>query len=234
MLIAAMDIETISPDHPVTWPEPPTFPPLPLHRPVCVCVLTADTAAPTCAFSLATWVSMEPFGSLEAEAFDAIGEALRRSDRLVTFNGRGFDLPVLRLAASRAKGAAPWRWCDSDRRRRFPDYKTRTLWHWDLLDLITDHGAGQRFSLDALARSYGLPGKGEVSGADVGTLFESGEIEQIARYCAEDTLQTLLCALRWMRHAEGASNLAPALMVWAGEQPVFSQLLERMAADAGK
>ena len=111
---------------------------------------------------------------------------------LVSFNGRGFDLPVLELAALRHGCAAP-RYFSGERnglRQRFGR-------HLDLLDWLSNNGAVRlRGGFDLVARLAGLPGKGAVSGGDVQRLWERGCWADIHRYCADDALQTYLVFLR--------------------------------------
>jgi predicted PolB exonuclease-like 3'-5' exonuclease len=110
---------------------------------------------------------------------------------LVSFNGRGFDLPVLELNGLRYRCAAP----------RY--YMTRGGWrqrfgrHVDLQEWFSNYGAVRlRGGLDVLAKLAGLPGKGEISGADVQRLWERHCWADIHRYCAADAVQTYLIFLR--------------------------------------
>lgn len=110
---------------------------------------------------------------------------------LVSFNGRGFDLPVLELQALRHGCSAP---------RYFGDrngLRARHGRHCDVLDWMTNSGATRlRGGLDLVAKLVGLPGKGEVSGGDVQVLWERGDWRQIHRYCRDDALQTYFIYLR--------------------------------------
>lgn len=104
---------------------------------------------------------------------------------LVSFNGRGFDLPVLELQALRHRCAAP---------RYFNErngLRARYGRHFDLYDFLSNSGVSRlRGGLDLLARLIGLPGKGEVSGGDVQGLWESGSFDVVHRYCRDDVIQT--------------------------------------------
>jgi hypothetical protein len=63
--------------------------------------------------------------------------------------------------------------------------------HFDLYDFLTNHGATRlRGGLNLLSRLLGLPGKGDVSGADVQRLWEEGRFDVVHRYCARDVVQT--------------------------------------------
>ena len=104
---------------------------------------------------------------------------------LVSFNGRGFDLPVLELQALRHGCALPRYFGERNGlRQRFGR-------HHDLFDWMGNHGAARlRGGLDLLAKLIGLPGKQGVSGGDVQRLWERGCWTEIHRYCADDAIQT--------------------------------------------
>jgi predicted PolB exonuclease-like 3'-5' exonuclease len=109
---------------------------------------------------------------------------------LVSFNGRGFDLPVLELQALRYGCALPRYFDRNGLRQRFGR-------HLDLQDWMANFGAARlRGGLNLIAKLIGLPGKGEVGGADVQRLWERGRWTDIHRYCADDAVQTYFVMLR--------------------------------------
>lgn len=115
----------------------------------------------------------------------------RFSGTLVSFNGRGFDLPVLELAALRHGIAAPRYFSESDGPR------ARYGRHLDLYDYLRNYGAsGVRGGMDLLLKLIGMPGKGAVDGASVQALFEAGRLGEIQRYCRSDVIQTYFLFLR--------------------------------------
>jgi predicted PolB exonuclease-like 3'-5' exonuclease len=112
---------------------------------------------------------------------------------LVSFNGRRFDLPVLELAALRWGISAPRYFddCESPRRR---DSLER---HLDLCEYLTNFGeVGFRGGMDLLLKMLGLPGKLVMNGAMVQERFDSGQLEEIHRYCRTDVVQTYFLFLR--------------------------------------
>ncbi|MGE0399334.1 MAG: 3'-5' exonuclease [Kofleriaceae bacterium] len=111
---------------------------------------------------------------------------------LVTYNGRGFDLPVLALRSLCHGVALPWYYRDHSTRYRYSDQG-----HLDLCDWLADHGATRSGSLDAIARLIGLPGKTGVDGSQVEGLYAAGQLEEIQRYCLTDVAQTALLFLRF-------------------------------------
>jgi predicted PolB exonuclease-like 3'-5' exonuclease len=118
----------------------------------------------------------------ELERFDGV---------LVSFNGRGFDLPVLELQALRWECSAPRYFGERD------GFRARYGRHFDLYDFLTNHGATRlRGGFDLVAKVSGLPGKVGTSGADVQRLWETGEHDAIHRYCRRDVIQTYFLFLR--------------------------------------
>ena len=112
---------------------------------------------------------------------------------LVTFNGRGFDLPVLVLRSLRHGLSLPWYFEEGRYRERRDE-----TGHLDLCDALALHGATRRsVSLDSASRVIGLPGKLAMDGSQVEPLYRAGELETIRRYCLSDVAQTALLLLRY-------------------------------------
>lgn len=184
MITATLDMETIA-----DWHDESRFPPLPYHRPVCVSMLIADSVRQ----SLELESHLVTPDTSEAEALEAVRDRLVEADRLVTFNGRGFDMPVLQLRA--AANFVDWRFWQG-RRHRFENFK-RSLYHYDLLDQFTDYGAGMRFKLAELAEAFDLPFRKIASGGDVAAMIAAGDYESCARYCEGDVLTTYAAWVHW-------------------------------------
>ena len=110
--------------------------------------------------------------------------------QLVTFNGRGFDLPLLELAAFRY--ACPARSYFRGSRKRFDSYG-----HLDLMDWLTNYGACRLAGgLNLLSKLLGKPGKMEIAGDQVYELHRAGKLQEINDYCLFDTLDTYFVFLR--------------------------------------
>ena len=110
---------------------------------------------------------------------------------LVTYNGRGFDLPV--IAARCLRHGVPLRhyYRSRDVRYRFsPDG------HLDLMDYIADFGAAKPSKLDVIAKLCGMPGKVGVEGKDVGPMVFAGRLDEVKSYCLCDVAQTAAVFLR--------------------------------------
>jgi 3'-5' exonuclease len=181
-----LDIETV-PDPALHEASSSTgFPPLPVHRPVVLGVVWLDAS-----------YRLKKIGVLGEDrdergmltAFSSFVE--KHQPDLVTFNGRGFDLPVLVLRALRHGVPMPW-YYQGRLRHRYTEEG-----HVDLCDLLSDHGAARSVSLDAVARLVGLPGKVGVDGSQVEQLWKTGQLEAIKRYCLADVAQTALLFLRF-------------------------------------
>jgi len=117
----------------------------------------------------------------------------RHRPRLVTFNGRRFDVPVIMLRSFVHGVPMRWFFSSQEYRRRYDPHR-----HLDLCDLLSEHGAGRFPSLLDVASSMGLPGKLGMDGSEVLPAFERGEIEAIHTYCLMDVIQTGLVLMRWM------------------------------------
>jgi predicted PolB exonuclease-like 3'-5' exonuclease len=119
---------------------------------------------------------------------------------LVSWNGTGFDLPVLHYRALRHGVAAPryWETGDDDPSFRFNNYLSRYHWrHCDLMDVLSNWQGRGRVGLESAALLLGLPGKLGMSGDRVWDAYRAGEIERIRHYCETDVLNTYVIWLRF-------------------------------------
>lgn len=127
------------------------------------------------------------------EGFFALIES--RAPQLVSFNGRGFDVPVLKYRAMLHGLSCPRWFSEGDKWNNY-DARYGSM-HIDLLEVLSDHGASARCSMHEVASAFGVPGKLETAGDDVRALYESGQIAAIRDYCETDVCSTLLIFLRW-------------------------------------
>ena len=169
----------------------------------------------------------------------------RYAPTLVSWNGSGFDLPVLnyRALAHGLSAARYWEVGDGDRDFRYNNYLARFHWrHVDLMDVLSAYGASGRASLDHIAQLLKLPGKLGMSGADVWPAYRRGEIAAIRNYCETDALNTYLIYLRFQvlrgaldakAHAYEVQQLEAKLE--QSERPHLREFLEawRAARHAG-
>ena len=119
---------------------------------------------------------------------------------LVSWNGGGFDLPVLHYRALLHSIQAPryWELGDEDRSFRYNNYLSRFHWrHIDVMDVLSGFQPRARAGLDAIAVMLGFPGKMGLGGDKVWDTWVEGKIEQIRDYCETDVLNTDLVFLRF-------------------------------------
>jgi predicted PolB exonuclease-like 3'-5' exonuclease len=115
----------------------------------------------------------------------------------VTFNGRGYDLPVLELAAFRyGLPLADWFNVHAPSYEQLRNRYHKTA-HLDLMDLFSNFGA-TRISggLNLLANLIGKPGKTGVDGSQVQDMYDAGKVQEINDYCRGDVLDTYFVFLR--------------------------------------
>lgn len=123
----------------------------------------------------------------------------RTKPRLVSYNGRGFDLPVLKYRAMKYGVQAPMLHLGGD---KWNSYTSRYSpdWHCDLLETLSDFGASARCKMNEVCSVMGLPGKFGVDGSKVSDMFDAGETDAIKYYCETDVLNTYLVYLRQQQH----------------------------------
>ena len=156
--------------------------------------------------------------------------------RLLTWNGRGFDVPVLRMRSLKHLVTTPWFTLGQN---KFESYAYRYAnWHVDLMDVMSDYGGTQRLALDPTAAALGLPGKIGGHGADVADMIATGDHEQCRRYCEADSLNLYGIYLRWL-HVTGAldakgykasvMDLAHYLQQHREDEPHYGEFLDAWA-----
>jgi predicted PolB exonuclease-like 3'-5' exonuclease len=162
------------------------FIPVTFQYPVAVCVLRVGAD-----------YGLQSVTCLDTPAFrpDVIVEAFWKGvshyprARLVTFNGRGFDMPLLELAAF-DRGISGRSYFASSRNRFQGN-------HVDLMDFLSNYGACRLTGgLNMLAKRLGQPGKIDVAGDQVYELWRAGRLHDINDYCMLDVLDTYFVFLR--------------------------------------
>lgn len=152
----------------------------------------------------------ERIGALSLKDWDGLG--LARAERnmlgewsawcqkhkpnLVSWYGRGFDLPVLQARCFAHGVPMAWYGGYSTARGSYR-YRYDDAGHNDLCDQFSEYGATRGGKLDAFAKLIGLPGKHGVDGSEVAGMWERGEYEAIVNYCISDTVQTAFVLLRY-------------------------------------
>jgi len=125
----------------------------------------------------------------------------KHTPTLVTWNGSGFDLPVLHYRGLINNVQAPryWDLGEDDSNFKWNNYIGRFhLRHTDLMDVLAGYNNRAFAPLDEIAVLLGFPGKMGMSGSKVWQQFCAGEIKAIRDYCETDALNTYLVYLHWL------------------------------------
>lgn len=168
------------------------FFPIPFHIPIAISTLHADENYRIRSLGC---LGVDRFS--EAEVVAKFWQAFEHSPTLITFNGRGFDLPVLEMRALKHGLSLPRYFATGEGRSTYRGSRYSDAYHIDLCDYLSNFGAAyRRSSLDLLAKLIGLPGKYSIAGEDVEYLYRQGRLKEINQYCMTDVLQTYLLFLR--------------------------------------
>ena len=198
------------------------FLPLYQHRIVAISVVLRR------ADQLKVW-SLGEEDSDEAELIRRFFKGLEQyTPDLVSWNGSGFDLPVLHYRSLRHGVAAPayWETGDEITSFRYNNYLNRYHWrHLDLMDVLSGFQPRARAGLDDIAVMLGFPGKMGLKGDQVWPTWQQGGIGRIRDYCETDVLNTYLVYLQF-QHLRGLIDDAGL----ASEQQRLREVLE--ASDA--
>ncbi|MGM8897225.1 MULTISPECIES: 3'-5' exonuclease [unclassified Psychrobacter] len=171
---------------------------LPLQRIVCISALYIKDGQ----FSLFS-LTADKFSEKDilAKFFRAFSD-IETLPQLISWNGSGFDIPVLIYRAMQYDLSAPWLFEEGERIKnmRFDNYVNRfQTKHLDLMDRFSQYGASRREAMDVVASLYGLPGKTDVDGSMVGALVNDNDWQTLSIYCESDVMNTWLIYLRWLR-----------------------------------
>ena len=159
---------------------------------------------------------------------------------LVSWNGSGFDLPVLHYRMLRHGIASPTYWETGERDRDFKwnNYLNRFhMRHVDLMDVLSAYQGRGRASLQNVSLLLGLPGKLGMSGEQVFEYWRAGRLSEIRAYCETDVLNTYLVWLRFelargQLSASAHAHELERVRAWLGarEDPHWRQYAAAWAA----
>ncbi len=152
----------------------------------------------------------------------------RHNPQLVSWNGGGFDLPVLHYRAMKHSVSAPHYWDLGERNNDFKwnNYLHRYhLRHLDLMDVLACYNGKAFAPLDKLSKLLGFPGKLGVDGADVWHYWQKGKADEIRQYCETDVLNTYLLFLRF-RQMRGELTEAMEKEEWRRVEEFLTQKTE--------
>jgi len=145
-------------------------------------------------------------GQLIQTFFDKIE---KHQPQLVSWNGGGFDLPVLHYRGLKhgVRADKYWDLGEDDREYKWNNYISRYhTRHLDLMDLLALYQPRASAPLDAMARLCGLPGKLGMDGSQVYPAYLDGKLEDIRRYCETDVVNTYLVYCRYQKMRGGFTD----------------------------
>jgi DNA polymerase elongation subunit (family B) len=139
----------------------------------------------------------------EVELLTAFWDVARHYENIVTFNGRGFDVPFIYLRSALLNAPIS--------RKDWLGYRYQTEPHCDLAEQFTFYGvsgrdgAARRFNLDFYCKAFGIesPKSQGVTGHDVNRLLAEGRSREIAEYCLRDVRATVLLYQIWKERLAG-------------------------------
>lgn len=165
-----------------------------LHKVVAISVLLSTSD------KLNVW-SLGALESDEAELLSRFYEGIERyTPKIVSWNGRGFDLPVMHYRAllQGVQASRYWETGSDDQSFKWNNYLSRYHdRHTDLMDVLAGYEYRAVAPLDQIAAMLGFPGKMGMSGDRVWDTYLAGDLESIRNYCETDVLNTYLVYLRF-------------------------------------
>jgi DNA polymerase elongation subunit (family B) len=139
----------------------------------------------------------------EAEMLTAFWDVAKHYDSVITFNGRGFDVPFIYLRSALLNVPIS--------RKDWLGYRYQVEPHCDLADQFTFYGGGgrdgatRRFNLDFYCKAFGIasPKSQGITGYDVTRLVGERRYREIAEYCLRDVEATVLLYHFWRERLSG-------------------------------
>jgi 3'-5' exonuclease len=186
----------------------PGFPKHPLHKIVCIGALVGSRQPEGWRMDAlgAPHTGERPEAKLISDFVEKIGQ-LR--PQLITFNGHSFDLPVLRYRAMVNRISA----AGLQVRQYFHRYTEDAL---DLCDVLGSYVPGGKVKLDEVSKILGLTGKPEgFEGSRVEEMVLAGQIEEVARYCESDVLNTYRV---WLVYELFRGSITAEQLAWSEVQ----------------
>ena len=196
------------------------FPKHPLHKIVCIGALVASRQSEGWRIDAlgAPHIGDRTEAKLISDFIEKIGQLL---PQLITFNGHSFDLPVLRYRAMVNRVSAG----GLQVRQYFHRYTDHAL---DLCDALGSYMPGAKVKLDEVSKILGLTGKPEgIDGSRVEEMVLAGQIEEVARYCESDVLNTYRV---WLVYELFRGSITAKELEWS-EMQIRDFVVARKAAN---
>jgi 3'-5' exonuclease len=165
----------------------------------------------SCVFRNAEGLRVHSFvdrdGQSEGKVVQTFFHAVEKhTPQLVSWNGSGFDLPVLHYRGLRhgVEASKYWDLGEDDREFKWNNYISRYhMRHLDLMDLLAMYSPKNNAPLDAMAKLCGFPGKLGMDGSMVYSQFLAGQTDEIRKYCETDVMNTYLVYCRFQKMRGG-------------------------------
>jgi DNA polymerase elongation subunit (family B) len=179
---------------------------------VCIAMLNAETARGKVLFTAEDFEEEAPTEPVpvqfipcvdEADLLNQFWELAKRYEHVVTFNGRGFDVPFIYLRSALLNVPIS--------RKDWLGYRYQVEPHCDLAEQLTFYGvsgregAARRFNLDFYCKAFGIesPKSHGVTGSNVTTMLAERRYKEIAEYCLRDVDATLKLYQIWKERLAG-------------------------------
>jgi hypothetical protein len=177
---------------------------------VCVAMLNAESQRGQVLFTAEDFEEGDEAGPVEfmpcadeVELLTAFWDVAKHYDSVVTFNGRGFDVPFIYLRSAILNVSIS--------KKNWLGYRYATEPHCDLAEQLTFYsvsgrdGAARRFNLDFYCKAFGIesPKSHGVTGMDVSTLLAEKKFREIAEYCLRDVRATVELYKIWKERLAG-------------------------------
>jgi len=199
------------------------YPQLPWHRVVCACATIVDPVRKTAEIRALGGDAFDERSHVSG-FFGLVGEA-PESPRIVSWNGNGFDLPVLRYRAMKLGVVAPGFYrADADGNWNPYGRRYENL-HVDVMDVLSGHGASSRAGLSTIARLLDLPDKSFLERTIYDHVLE-GDFRRVVEYCKLDTVLTMLVFLKWALHTGSGTESEIRTLVDSVREAIARQPFE--------
>ncbi len=178
------------------------FPRQLFHQIVCLSFVTADIEK-IAGKEYYQIKEIKTGGKFDTTEFDLISKLSthlnKEKPRLISFNGRTFDIPVLKYRALKYNISMEWFYKSGD---KWNSYTNRYSldWNCDLLEAFSDFGASARIKLKELCALLCIPCKYNVDGSEVMQMYDEKKIKEIRDYCEIDALTTYIAYLKYALH----------------------------------
>jgi predicted PolB exonuclease-like 3'-5' exonuclease len=168
----------------------------------------------SCVFRSVKGLTVQSFVDTDGRSEGAVIQTFfdkieKHQPQLVSWNGGGFDLPVLHYRGLKHGVVADkyWDMGEDDREYKWNNYISRYhTRHLDLMDLLALYQPRANAPLDAMAKLCGLPGKLGMDGSQVHAAFLDGKLDEIRRYCETDVMNTWLMYCRFQQMRGGFTS----------------------------